>query len=105
MAIGSISATDDFRMTWVEHSLTSSNELVAYTAEPLSIYPAYSNILTPIFTNPIILDASKWFDPFTANQIMESRVINSVQLGGRYWVDSMAYNITTGQSKMTLIKL
>lgn len=104
-AIENISATADFRMTWPEHSLTSSDSLVAYTALPLTIYPAYSNILTPIFTNPIILDATKWFDHFTANQIMESRVINSVQLGGRYWVDSMAYNITTGQSKMTLIKL
>jgi len=65
----------------------------------------YSGVLNSILQNPIILDATKWLDPFTANQIMESRIINSVQLGGRYWVDSMAYNITTGQSKMTLIKL
>lgn len=74
-------------------------------ASILSMSGIYSGTLNSILQNPIILDATKWLDPFTANQVMESRIINSVQLGGRYWVDSMAYNITTGQSKMTLIKL
>ena len=65
----------------------------------------YSNILAPIFANPVILDASGYIDPLKANQIMTTRIINSVQLGGRYWVDSMAYDLVSGNSKLKLIKL
>lgn len=74
-------------------------------AAPLSLSGFYSSILNPIFANPVILEATRNIDPITADKIMTQRVINSVQLGGRYWVDSMAYNLTTGQSKLTLIKL
>ena len=72
---------------------------------PLSIAPLYSNLLNPIFANPVILDASGYIDPLKANQIMTTRIINSVQLGGRYWVDSMAYDLVSGNSKLKLIKL
>lgn len=65
----------------------------------------YSTILNPIFANPVILEASRYFDPLTASQLMTDRVINSVQLGGRYWVDQLSYNLTTGNSKLTLIKI
>lgn len=82
-----------------------TSAIQSHVAYPLDMNGYYSNILNPIFANPVILEADKWLDPFTANQIMESRIINSVQLGGRYWVDTMAYNLTTGQSKMTLIKI
>ena len=79
--------------------------ITAKVAKPLSMIGFYSNILNPIFSEPIFLDAAKNIDPFAANTIMNNRVINSVQLGGKYWVDSMAYNLTTGKSKLTLIKL
>ena len=71
----------------------------------LSLSGFYSNILNPIFANPVIIEASRYIDPITADTIMNNRVITSVQLGGRYWVDQFAYNLTTGQSKLTLIKL
>lgn len=74
-------------------------------AAPLSISGFYSSILNPIFANPVILEATRNIDPITADTIMTQRIINSVQLGGRYWVDEMAYNLTTGQSKLKLIKL
>lgn len=74
-------------------------------AAALTMSGFYSSILNPIFANPVILEAEKNFDPLTADNIMNTRIINSVQLGGRYWVDSFAYNLTTGNSKMKLIKL
>lgn len=88
-------------MTLTGYSITVD----IFKAAILTLSGFYSNILNPIFANPVILEAERYIDPLTADNIMTNRIINSVQLGGRYWVDSMAYNLTTGQSKMTLIKL
>jgi hypothetical protein len=88
-------------------NLQASGAGLFYTLQLLDMSGAYSNDLglNNIFAKPIILDATRWFNPLEANNVMTTRVINSVQLGGKYWVDSMAYNLTTGQSKMKLIKL
>lgn len=72
---------------------------------PLSLSPIYKNLLNPIFANPVILNAQGYIDHLTANTIMNNRVINSIKLGGRYWVDEMKYNLTTGNSVLKLIKL
>lgn len=71
----------------------------------LSMDGVYSNILDPIFTNPVILKATRHFSPVEANSVMTNRIITSVQLGGTYWVDDMAYNLSTGNTVMTLIKI
>jgi hypothetical protein len=85
----------------------SSIYINAYNAYAIDMNGFYSTTLglNKIFANPIILDANRWFNPLEANDIITNRVINSVQLGGKYWVDSMAYNLTTGQSKLKLIKI
>lgn len=81
---------------------------VSYTMNSILMYDLdalYSSFLDPIFTNPIILDVNIWLNPLQADAMMTNRVINSVQLGGKYWVDSMAYNLQTGQAKLKLIRL
>jgi hypothetical protein len=65
----------------------------------------YSTVLNPIFANPVILSATGYIDPLTSDTIMNDRVIKSVKLGGRYWVDDMKYNLTNGNSVLKLIKL
>lgn len=65
----------------------------------------YSTLLDPIFLAPVILDATGWLDPITADNLMTSRLLLSRQLQGLYWVDSMAYDLTSGRTKMKLIKL
>jgi len=80
------------------------NDINGAYSSILSMLGTY-DILSDIFANPVILEASRYIDPITADTIMNNRVITSVQLGGRYWVDQFAYNLTTGQSKLTLIKL
>lgn len=75
------------------------------TANVLSLSGFYSTPLNPIFANTFIVKADKKLDMFTADKIMKARKIRSIELGGDYWVDEMAYNLTTGQSKMKLIKL
>lgn len=78
-----------------------------YTLELLDMSGVYSIDLglDSIFLNPIVLDVNKWLNPLEADELMTTRVINSVQLGGKYWVDSMAYNLQTGQAKLKLIRL
>jgi hypothetical protein len=107
------SNTDKTIIMSLSDAITTKITLSGYTysavtsreASILSMSGFYSNILNSIFTDPIILEATRNIDPLISTQIMTNRVINSVQLGGRYWVDAMAYNLTTGQSKLTLIKL
>lgn len=77
----------------------------AYSFDTLSMSGFYSSILNPIFANPVIISASGYIDPLTADTIINNRVIKSVKLGGRYWVDEMKYNLTTGKSVLKLIKL
>ena len=88
-----------------EISGSYTNLTEVFKAEPLTMSGYYSTILNPIFANPVILNADGYIDPLTADTIMRDRVIVSVKLGGRYWVDEMKYNLTTGKSVLKLIKL
>lgn len=108
---GTRSLTSVNRTYLVEYSIDGTSGLSANITAPswdltmVNIAGVYSSILNPIFANPVILDATGYLDTFTAHKIMAQRVILSVQLGGRYWVDTMAYNLATGNTKMKLIKL
>jgi hypothetical protein len=79
--------------------------VMTYKAKAIDMDGLYSDVLDPIFLAPVILDVTGWIDPYKANTIMDTRIIISQQLMGKYWVDSMAYNLVTGQAKLTLIKL
>jgi hypothetical protein len=84
---------------------TTYTDISDYNAAVLTMTGYYSNVLNPIFSNPVILSTTGYIDPLTADTIMNDRVIKSVKLGGRYWVDDMKYNLTTGNSVLKLIKL
>lgn len=79
--------------------------LLAPTATPASMEGVYSDTLNPILSEPVILKAQKYLTQLEFDTLTTDRVLVSVQLGGRYWVDSLAYNLTTGNAVMTLIKL
>jgi hypothetical protein len=85
--------------------LTASQTVDSNDMVIISLSGVYSTILNPILTQPIIIDATCILNSLTANEIINTRVIKSLQLGGRYWVDSMAHDLTTGNTKMKLIKL
>jgi hypothetical protein len=100
----STSGTGSFILTYettTETYVTGSNS----NAGILSLSGFYSSILNPIFKDPVILNADGYIDPLTDDAIMNERVINSVKLGGRYWVDEKKYNLTAGKSVLKLIKL
>ena len=83
----------------------SSGLFDVYDMAMVTLSGVYSTILNPILTQPIILEVTCILNSLTANDIINTRVIKSLQLGGRYWVDSMAHDLTTGNTKMKLIKL
>ena len=76
-----------------------------YDMAIVDLSSVYNPILNPIFSNPVILNTDGYIDRLTADNIMNDRVILSVKLGGRYWVDDMKYNLTTGKAVLKLIKL
>jgi hypothetical protein len=97
--------TFDYPVTAWRHINTVIEEVSTWKAKAINMDGIYSSVLDPIFLQPIICEASIYLNPFVANQIMNTRLVVSKQLTGRYWVETMAYNLTTGLAKMKLIKL
>jgi len=89
----------------VSHDSTYGVDEDNYSFQMYDLSGYYSTLLDPIFLAPVLLDATCYLDPIQAENIMTSRLILSRQLQGLYWVDSMAYDLTSGRVKMKLIKL
>lgn len=65
----------------------------------------YSGILNDILTTPIIFDVETILTPYDAYYLLNNRILTSMQLGGKYFVEEMQYNLTKGTTKLKLIKL
>ena len=66
--------------------------------------PVYA-FLQPVFADTFTITAEGYINSLQIESIMSCRVIRSVALGGTYFVETLNYNINTGKSVMTLIKL
>ena len=66
--------------------------------------PVYA-FLKPVFADTFTITAKGYIGSLQIESIMQNRVIRSVALGGIYFVDALNYNINTGNSVLTLIKL
>jgi len=66
--------------------------------------PVYA-FLQPVFADTFTITAEGYIGSLQIENIMSGRVIRSVALGGTYFVETLNYNINTGKSVMTLIKL
>ena len=58
-----------------------------------------------IFKDRFVISAEGYINSLQIENIMSGRVIRSVALGGTYFVETLNYNINTGKSVMTLIKI
>lgn len=104
MAAVGIEATSSYPMYWSTYSKTSSSSFSTITGNPIALGSVYSTPLS-CMANPVILDANGYLNPLQAQQVIDTRLITSIQMGGTYWVDSMAYDLNSGRTKMKLIKL
>lgn len=104
--IGTKGATSffDYRFTdpqGVQDLISNNGNLFAIT----SLSGVYSDILDPIYYDAFTIECNLYLNPTDASYLMNNKRFSSIQLGGNYRVDSMAYNLTTGQSKLKLIRL
>ena len=79
----------------------------AFTTEYLTtpdLAPVYA-FLQPVFSDTFTITAKGYIGSLQIESIMQNRVIRSVALGGIYFVETLNYNINTGNSVLTLIKL
>ena len=78
-----------------------------FTTEYLTtpdLAPVYAFMQT-LFKDTFVISAEGYIGSLQIENIMSGRVIRSVALGGTYFVETLNYNINTGKSVMTLIKL
>ena len=66
--------------------------------------PVYAFMQT-VFKDTFVISAEGYIGSLQIESIMSGRVIRSVALGGTYFVETLNYNINTGKSVCTLIKL
>ena len=66
--------------------------------------PVYA-FLQPVFADTFTVTAEGHIGSLDIENIMQKRIIRSVGLGGIYFVETLNYNINTGNSVLTLIKL
>ena len=66
--------------------------------------PVYS-FMTTVFAETNVIKAQGYINSLDVENIMQKRIIRSVGLGGIYFVETLNYNINTGNSVLTLIKL
>ena len=66
--------------------------------------PVYAFMQT-VFSNTFVITVNGYIGSLQIESIMSGRVIRSVALGGTYFVEALNYNINTGNSVLTLIKL
>ena len=66
--------------------------------------PVYA-FMTDVFNETNIIKAEGYIGSILVESITTNRVIISVALGGTYFVENLNYNINTGKSVLTLIKI
>ena len=66
--------------------------------------PAYA-FMSTVFAETSVVTAEGHIGSLDIENIMQKRIIRSVGLGGIYFVETLNYNINTGNSVLTLIKL
>ena len=77
----------------------------AYKLDTLDMNGYYSSVIGSTLAEPLIVNADGYLSPQNANSIIEQRVIRSVALGGKFFVEDMKYNLTTGKAVLKLIKI
>lgn len=78
-----------------------------FTTEWLTVpdlVPVYA-FMSNVFAETSVVKAQGYIGSLDIEDIMKKRIIRSVGLGGIYFVETLNYNINTGKSVLTLIKL
>ena len=105
------SMDDNYRTCMMTYKDEGGNDLnvsrtgTCFDASLLTMSGYYSGILNGILTIPIIFDVETILNPYDAYYLLNNRILVSMQLGGKYFVEDMKYNLIQGTTKLKLIKL
>ena len=101
-----VSASREGTASMIEYYDVSTGYLVFATEwlEMPDLAPVYS-FMTTVFAETNVIKAKGYINSLDVENIMQKRIIRSVGLGGIYFVETLNYNINTGNSVLTLIKL
>ena len=69
-----------------------------------NLAPVYS-FMQSVFANTFVISAEGYINSLQIESVISNRAISSIALGGTYFVETLNYNINTGNSVLTLIKL
>ena len=89
------------------YSIFGGGDYIFFNTEWLTVpdlAPVYS-FMSNVFAQTNVITANGYISSLQIDEIMKKRIITSVALGGTYFVETLNYNINTGKSVMTLIKL
>jgi hypothetical protein len=91
---------------WEGNQVLASDLISVMTLRTFSLgqYFVY-NHLSNVFTNPIMFEVQAYITPLEWENIMLNRTITNVSLNGKFFVEEMAYNLTTGNAILKLIKI
>ena len=71
----------------------------------MDIYTLDYSFLDKYFLQPIILEVEGVIPNNVASNFFKTKIFDSLKLGGRFWIDSLNYDISTGKSVAKLIKI
>ena len=101
-----VSASRDGTKTMIQYYAPATGYL-QFTTEWLivpDLAPVYA-FMSDVFAETSVVTAEGYIGSLDIENIMQKRIIRSVGLGGTYFVETLNYNINTGNSVLTLIKL
>ena len=102
-----VSASREGVKTSVQYIEPNAGYYLQFTTEWLTVpdlAPAYA-FMSTVFAETSVVTAKGYIGSLDIENIMQKRIIRSVGLGGIYFVETLNYNINTGNSVLTLIKL
>ena len=102
-----VAASREGSTVGITYDYNGAGGYVVLTTEWMEIpnlAPIYA-FMSTVFDETNIIKAGGYIGSIQIKDIIENRVIISVALGGIYFVENLNYNINTGKSVLTLIKI
>ena len=101
-----VSASREGTKSLIQYHSTEAGNLYITTETMIvpDLAPVYA-FMSNVFAETSVVTAEGHIGSLDIENIMQKRIIRSVGLGGIYFVETLNYNINTGNSVLTLIKL
>lgn len=80
-------------------------KMICYDNYDMDIIQLDYTFLTKYFASPIVLEVEGTISSPLARNMFATKLFKSLKLGGLFWIDSMNYNLSTGKTVSTIIRV